>query len=314
MSSSVVTLIVAEASPRLDRFLHHQYPTISTNSWRQALREREILVDGRPAAKGDSLIAGQKVVIPEALLRRLRPEAPEPAIEPELEILYQDDELLALNKPAGCHTHPLSVTETGTLANHLISVFPELAGVGDFGPLQPGLLHRLDFATSGVVLAARSDAAWSVLRGQFRRHLVAKEYLAQVQGRIEDEMVIDKALTHAEGDRRRMVITPPAPLCRGSYPARTEVFPVSYSDSSDTTRVRLVMFSGVMHQLRVHLAECGHPLRGDLLYGGRPFPAAANDPVAGDSAAFNLHCFQISLADGRKISAPPPLWWEADGR
>ncbi len=310
MPSSVVSLIVAEASLRLDHFLHCQYPEISTNSWRRALRQRKILVDGRPAAKGVSLTAGQTVAIPKILLLHLLPKAPLPEAAPELEVLYQDDELLALNKPAGCHTHPLAADETGTLANHLIAVFPELAGVGDFGPLQPGLLHRLDFATSGVVLAARSDAAWSSLREQFIRHLVSKEYLAEVKGRIEKDIVIDKALTHAASDRRRMVVTPPAPLCRGIYPARTEVFPISYSSFSATTRVRLVMFSGVMHQLRAHLADCGHPLYGDLLYGGRPFSDVTVDPDADSGGScFHLHCVQITLADGRKISAPPPVWW-----
>ncbi len=314
-SSPVITLIVDEPISRLDHFLHVRYPFISINHWRQALRNHEVKVDGRRALKGTSLAVGQKVVIPETLLDCLQPEKPATEAEPELEIIYQDEELLALNKPAGCHTHPLAAAETGTLANHLIAVFPELAGIGDFGPLQPGLLHRLDFATSGVVLVARSDSAWKRLREQFSRHLVVKEYMAQVQGLIENEIVIDKALTHATGDRRRMVVTPPAPVCRGIYPARTEISPVLYTAFHDSTLVRLVMVSGVMHQLRVHLADSGHPLFGDSLYGGRPFAVGESDFVKVNAdVVFHLHCFQLTLADGRIISAPLPGWCGAGGK
>ncbi len=314
-SSPVITIVVDKSTSRLDHFLHTRYPFIPINQWRRALRNHEVKVDGRRALKGTSLAVGQKVVIPEELLNRLQPEKPETEAEPELEILFQDEEMLALNKPAGSHTHPLAAAETGTLANHLIAVFPELAGIGDFGPLQPGLLHRLDFATSGVLLVARSDSSWKRLREQFSRHLVVKEYMAQVHGLIENKIVVDKALTHDVDDRRRMVVTPPAPLCRGIYPARTEIFPVSYTASYDSTLTRLVMVSGVMHQLRVHLADFGHPLLGDSLYGGRPFVAGESDfvKVTAD-VAFHLHCFQLTLADGRIISAPLPEWCGAGGK
>ncbi|MCK5915944.1 MAG: RluA family pseudouridine synthase [Deltaproteobacteria bacterium] len=297
--------------PRLDRFLGEQFPQVSTNRWRQVLLSGKILVDGRRGVKGDSLAAGQKVLVPEDILACLVADQPEPETEPEVEIICQNEDFLALNKPAGCHTHPLSISETGTLANHLISIFPELVGVGDFGPLQPGLLHRLDFATSGVVLVARNNSAWDKLREEFKRHLIRKEYLAQVQGRIEDDIVIDKALTHDAGDLRRMLITPPATLCRGLYPARTEVFPISYDAAEASTLVRLVMYSGVMHQLRVHLADSGHPLVDDSLYGGGGLAGVEAGDVTDDSSiAFHLHCFKITLSDGRTISAPLPEWCE----
>jgi len=315
VSSPVITIVVDTPVSRLDYFLHCQYPAISINHWRRALRDHKIMVDGRRGRKGSFLSAGQTLVIPEELLTHLQPEQPVAEAQPELEILYQDEDLLAVNKTAGCHTHPLSATETGTLANHLISVFPEIAGIGDFGTLQPGLLHRLDFATSGVVLAARNHMAWKRLRGQFSRHLIGKEYLAQVEGLIENKIVIDKALTHAVGDRRRMAVTPPAPECRGIYLARTEVIPVSYAADLDATLVKLIMFSGVMHQLRVHLADFGHPLLGDVLYGGQPFAAAAADSAnVNPDVTFHLHCFQLTLPDGMIISAPLPAWCAATGK
>jgi 23S rRNA pseudouridine1911/1915/1917 synthase len=305
----VKIFVVAETTARLDCFLRRQYPSVSTNQWRLALKAGDILVDGRPGAKGDTLAVGQKVSIPTSTLSRLTALHPEPETGVKLDIVYQDDDLLALNKPAHCHTHPLSVSETGTLANYLIADFPELAGVGGFGPLQPGLLNRLDFATSGIVLVARNDLTWERVRQQFTQHLIRKEYVALVQGLIAESMVIDKTLTHAAGDRRRMVITPPAPHCRGIYPARTEVLPMFYSSIRDITLVRLVMYSGVMHQLRVHLAAVGHPLAGDPLYDGMESVTVAADISPTDSQIdFYLHCLRLSLPDGREIATPAVEW------
>ena len=310
--TSLTTLMVVEPVSRLDRFLHQQYPGVSTNSWRRVLQAGEVLVDGCRAAKGAALSPGQAISFPIDLPARLAPEKPRSEALSDLEILYQDENLLALNKPANCHTHPLSGSETGTLANQLINAFPELAGVGGFGPLQPGLLNRLDYATSGVVLVARNNAAWSDLRQQFERHLIRKEYFAEVDGRFLAATVIEKDLTHDCRDRRRMVITPPAEPCRGLYPARTEVFPIAYDAAKDVSLVLLVMSSGVMHQLRAHLASAGHPVFGDLLYGGKRivFESEGESEVISDTV-FHLHCSQLTLADGRVIGAPPPEWYES---
>ena len=269
----------------------------------------EVLVDGQKAAKGISLTEGQTVSFPADLLDQLVPAKPRLETETELEILYQDENLLAINKPANCHTHPLTASETGTLTNYLITAFPELADVGGFGSLQPGLLNRLDYATSGIVLVARSNAVWSDVRRQFKLHLIRKEYLAEVAGRFLVETIIDKDLTHDRGDRRRMVTTPPAVPCRGLYAARTEVFPLQFMAQRNLTRVRLVMYSGVMHQLRVHLADAGHPVSGDLLYGSNSFPVEnEKEPEAVSEVGFHLHCAKMTLVDGLVIVAPPPDW------
>ena len=307
--TSMTVLTVKESVPRLDRFLQRQYPAVSTNGWRRVLLAGEVLVDGRRAAKGISLTVGQTVSFPSALLVQLAPAKPRSETGIDLEILYQDENLLALNKPANCHTHPLTASESGTLVNRLIAAFPELAGVGEFGSLQPGLLNRLDYATSGIVLVARSNAVWSDLRGQFEQHLIRKEYLAEVEGRFLTETIIEKDLTHDRGDRRRMVISPPAEPCRGLFTARTEVFPLQFLPQQDLTQVRLVMYSGVMHQLRVHLADAGHPVSGDSLYGGKSFPVEnKKESRAISEAGFHLHCSQMTLADGLVIEAPLPDW------
>ncbi|MEA1923905.1 MAG: RluA family pseudouridine synthase [Pseudomonadota bacterium] len=309
--ATMTILTVGETVARLDRFLHQQYPTVSTNRWRRALKDGEILVDGCRAAKGASLRAGQTVSFAEDLPARLATATLQPETELALEILYEDENLLALNKPANCHTHPLSSSETGTLTNRLIAAFPELAGVGGFGPLQPGLLNRLDYATSGVVLVARSNDVWRDLRQQFEQHLIRKEYIAEVEGRFLTETVIEKDLTHDRSDRRRMVVSPPAEPCRGLYPARTEVFPLQFRKQQNLTQVRLVMYSGVMHQLRVHLADAGHPIFGDTLYGGSSNLAEKEKEFGAviSETGFHLHCSQMTLADGQIIGAPPPDWY-----
>lgn len=307
---TMTILRVEESASRLDRFLHQQYPSVSINSWRRALLAGAVLVDGHRGAKGAALVAGQTISFPVDLPARLAPVKPQPESGFNLEILYQDENLLALNKPANCHAHPLTGSETGTLANRLIAAFPELVGVGEFGSLQPGLLNRLDYATSGIVLVARNNAAWSDIRSQFKQHLVRKEYLAEVDGRFSTATVIEKDLTHDCRDRRRMVITPPAEPCRGLYPARTEIFPITYVASRDVSLVRLVMFSGVMHQLRVHLAEAGHPVTGDSLYGGKPFSVGnAKESEAISEAGFHLHCSRMTFVGGLDIVAPPPEWY-----
>ena len=306
--SNKTILTITEPVARLDRYLQQKYPTISTNRWRRALTAGKVLVDGRRAAKGSSLSRGQTVSFAAELISELIAEL-RPAAKPDLEILFQDDNLLALNKPANCHTHPLSASETGTLTNHLIAIFPELAGVGEFGPLQPGLLNRLDFATSGIVLAARNNSTWHDLRLQFTQHQIRKEYLADVSGVLETEIVIENDLTHDHRDQRRMTSTPPADPCRGIYPAKTEIFPLQIMSENNLTRVRLIMYSGVMHQLRVHLADISHPILGDTLYGSDVDPNELhNESNIIPTANLHLHCASMTLADGLIITAPPPEW------
>jgi 23S rRNA pseudouridine1911/1915/1917 synthase len=156
------------------------------------------------------------------------------------------------------------------------------------------LLNRLDWATSGIVLAARNDAAWERVRAEFAGHRVRKEYLGLVDGILEESLIVDRSLTHDQKNPARMVCSPPAVPCRGCFSAVTEIFPEAVSRESDRTRVALVMYTGVMHQLRAHLASVGHPLCGDLLYGGRP------------PAPLFLHCRRLELFSGMVINADLP--------
>ena len=183
-----------------------------------------------------------------------------------LALIYEDSDLIVADKPAPVPSHPLSPFETGTLANALVARFPELSGIGT-KPLEAGLIHRLDIGTSGILIAARNPAAWARLKQDLARRLWQKKYLALVSGITAAEGVIRQPLAHHPTDRRRMLA-----LRDPNLPHRGRIFPAE-------TRFRLLkpfpcfslleidLITGVTHQIRVHLAESGHPIAGDLLYG-----------------------------------------------
>ncbi len=223
-------------------------------------------VDGKRAAKGTRVHAGAVVQVAHA---PPRDEDKRPIAEPDapLSILHVDDELVAVDKPAGVATHPLRAGERGTLANALVARFPECALVAD-DAREGGVAHRLDVETSGVVLAARTPAAWQSLRHAFADGAVAKEYLALVAGVPPARGSVDAALVHAG---KRVRVARDSDLDR--LPAHTDYELVARSRDGAFALVRARSSTGRMHQIRVHLAQLGHPLVGDALYGGPPAAA-----------------------------------------
>jgi 23S rRNA pseudouridine1911/1915/1917 synthase len=188
----------------------------------------------------------------------------------QIPVLYEDGDLIAVDKPAGMPSHALRADETDTVANFLLARFPEVAGIGTH-TLEAGLVHRLDTETSGVLLAARNAAAHRALRRQFRDRRVEKEYLAVVEGDVAHAGQIRTPIAHAAHNRRKMrIATAHTP---GARPAETSYRPLE--GFGDTTVLAVEIRSGVMHQIRVHLASVGHPVVGDPLYGhagGRAAP------------------------------------------
>ena len=221
--------------------------------------------------------------------KRPLPDPDTPLVE-----LYADDALVAVDKPAGLATHPLRAGERGTLANALVARHPECALVAD-DPREGGFAHRLDTETSGVLLAARTRAAWQSLRRAFGDGAVAKEYLALVAGDPPPSGTIEVPLVHAG---RRVRVAGDRDLDR--LAARTDFETLARGDGVALVRAR--SSSGRMHQIRVHLAHRGHPLVGDALYGGPP-PAAGTRGHFLHAAAIDLPASVDGRADARRGAA-----------
>ena len=256
---AALTLTVGAGAVRLDTFLRGALPAMSRRLVRRLIAEGAVCVNGRPAAKGVRVAPGDRVTLPDLPATI----TPEPGLA--LAVLHEDDALVALDKPGGIPGHALDPRQRGTAAAFLLARYPEMADVGD--PLAPGLVHRLDSGTSGLLVAARTRAAHCALRAALRARAVEKRYLAWVAG---DASALDGArvalpLAHDPRDRRRMV---PAAAGMRAWPAETSVMVVSTGRARSL--VEATIRTGVTHQVRVHLAARGHPVLGDVLYGGAP--------------------------------------------
>jgi 23S rRNA pseudouridine1911/1915/1917 synthase len=275
---------------RLDTFVRRALPALSRRVTRLAIAEGAVRVNGRPGAKGTLVQPGDRVTLPD-----VDALAPEPDLP--VAVVYEDAALVVVDKPGGLAGHALDPRERHTVAAFLVARHPEVAAVGE--PPGGGLVHRLDRGTSGLLVAARTGAAFRALRAAFRARAVEKRYLAVVAGRVRAACRIELPLAHDPRDRRRMV---PAAAGLRAWPAVTEVAPVALG--ADRSLIVATMRTGVTHQVRVHLALAGHPVLGDALYG-----AAIPDLPAGRHA---LHAAALRLphpTDGRPLelaSALPP--------
>jgi 23S rRNA pseudouridine1911/1915/1917 synthase len=245
------------AGARLDAWLTGAVPGLSRSRWQALIRDERVAVDGRPCRPSTMLHGG------ECIQYRIPP--PEPvALEPEaiaLDVLYEDSALIAVNKPPGLVVHPAPGHTRGTLVHALLHHCGDLAGVG--GQLRPGIVHRLDKDTSGVLVAAKTEPAMLSLAGQFKDRRVRKEYLALVAGvPVPAAGTIDTLIARSERHRKKMDVHP----TRGKRALTHYRVEHAYPGAA---LVRLHIETGRTHQIRVHMAHIGHPVLGDALYGGR---------------------------------------------
>jgi 23S rRNA pseudouridine1911/1915/1917 synthase len=293
--------VVEPATIRLDAFARQCLPHLSRREIKNGIREKLFRINERIGRKGDKLAAGDLLTFegPEDWLLA----APAPQAELRVPIVYEDRAVLVLDKPAGMATHGFSGRDNGTLANFLAAQRPALLTVGK-SRWEPGLLHRLDRETSGLVLAAKTQSAFEKLNLQFRRGEIRKKYLALVWGSAEAEGVVTYPIEHDPGDSRRMrALAEPSidPKKRKSFEALTRFWRIH--DIRGCSLLEIEMTTGVMHQIRVHLAAIGHPIVGDFLYGRNRRQNFA-------LKRHFLHACRLEFfhpADGRSVQVDSPL-------
>jgi 23S rRNA pseudouridine1911/1915/1917 synthase len=299
-SRIVVTVPAEAAGERLDRFLASASAVGTRSQAKLLIDAGRVRVDGVVRKSAHVVHPGMRVEVEAPPAERSSRIDAEPIA---LTVLYEDEHLLAIDKPPGMVVHPAPGARRGTLVNALAHRLGALAGVGQ--PDRPGIVHRLDRDTSGVLLVARSAPALEALARQFRERTVEKRYLAVVRGSLQPASgTIDRAVGRHPRERKRMSVHSRRGRRAVTRWAVVERFP-------GATLVRLAPETGRTHQLRVHMAALGHPIVGDRVYGARRSrPAAA--PVA--MARQALHAEEIRFAhpvSGRRLtvraSVPPDL-------
>ena len=264
---------VEESGVRLDAALLARFPSSTRAFCRDAVSDGKVLVNGRPARKGDKLRAGDAVEVKELLEandNRVRPDRSITLVE-----LFADDALLAYDKPADMPVQPLTHSETGTLMNGVVAHHPEVASVGD-QPLMAGALHRIDAGTSGLVLVARTQQAFDSMRDQFAAQTVEKTYLAMVEGAVAVGGTLENDLAHTPGlpyckmgEWRSMRVTEAERAKLKPLHAVTKYRPIGRSmlQNQELTLLEVTIFTGVTHQIRAQLALAGMHIVNDRLYG-----------------------------------------------
>jgi 23S rRNA pseudouridine1911/1915/1917 synthase len=246
---------------RVDKALAAAYPDLSRSQWQQLIHDGHVTVDGFPVKASQRLEGGERV---RATIPAIA-ETDIPAQDIPLEIIYEDEDFLAVNKPAGMVVHPAPGHDQGTLVNAVLGHCPDLEGVG--GERRPGIVHRLDKDTSGIILVAKNDLTLRHLQRQFKRRSIKKRYLALVIGHIQPpQALIDAPIGRDPRHRKKMAVIPPGSSA-AARPAQTQYHLLrTYGEFA---LVECFPRTGRTHQIRVHLAFAGYPVAGDTTYGPR---------------------------------------------
>ena len=251
-----MTLIADTAGERLDAFLARAVEGLTRSSAQKLLEDGCVTRNGKPGKKNDKLNPGDEISleIPEAKPVDIAPR------DIPLDIVYEDDDLLVLNKPKGLVVHPAAGHQDDTLVNGLLYALGDsLSGIN--GELRPGIVHRIDKDTSGLLAVAKNDLAHTVLASQLKDHSMARTYEAIVCGSFrEDSGTVDAPIGRHPSDRKKMCVTQ-----RNSKNAVTHWEVVARYRGY--THIRCKLETGRTHQIRVHMAHIGHPILGDTVYG-----------------------------------------------
>ncbi|MBI1908794.1 MAG: RluA family pseudouridine synthase [Deltaproteobacteria bacterium] len=284
----------SEAGLRLDLFLSTKDPDHSRSFFKKLIEEGNVLVNGFQKKVNYSVREGEEIscTIPPSKKGMIEPE------EMPLTILYEDEDLIVLDKPAGLVVHPAAGHQSGTLVNALLHHCRGLSVIG--GVERPGIVHRLDKETSGVLVVAKNDFSHHSLSQQFKEHQVQKVYLALVQGEVKkEEGVLASSLGRHPVHRKKI-------SSRGRHGKEAVSHYKVSKRFKGYTLVEVKPQTGRTHQIRVHLSEAGYPIAGDSLYGGKKSPFLNR---------FFLHATSLSFdhpREGKRMQFKSPLPPELD--
>ena len=286
-----MTLTADQSGERLDAFLSRALPELSRSAAQKLIAEGNVRLNGKPARKNDRLEPGYSVsvTIPEPKPIDVVPT------EMRLDIVYEDNDVAVINKPKGLVVHPAAGHQDDTLVNGLLYAMGDsLSGIN--GELRPGIVHRIDKDTSGLLAIAKNDLAHAVLASQLKDHTMARTYEAIVCGSLKEDFgTVDAPIGRHPTDRKKMCVTQ-----RNSKPAVTHWEVVKRYRGY--THIRCRLETGRTHQIRVHMAYIGHPILGDMVYGHKK-PELGQDSQC-------LHAGQLVFRhprDGRPVMVFAPL-------
>ena len=256
-----LTATSEDRNARIDAWLAARVEGLTRSAAAKLLESGDVLVNGAPAAKNYRLTGDETVSV-------TRPEAEDTAVEAQdipLDVVYEDDDVIVVNKPAGLVVHPAPGHPDGTLVNALLHHCGDsLSGIG--GEKRPGIVHRIDRDTSGLIIAAKNDAAHAFLSAQLSDHTLARTYECLVTGSLkQDSGTVNAPIGRHPADRKKMAVV------AGGRPAVTHWEVVARYPG--VTHLRCRLETGRTHQIRVHMAHIGHPILGDTVYGAKkPVP------------------------------------------
>ncbi len=293
---------------RLDRFLAQQVDHMSRDRAREWIQSGRVTVNQKYRPKSHLVTQGDRVQLRELPIPKEFEPLPNPNLA--LDVRHEDEYVWVVHKPRGMHTHPLGPADRDTLVNALVARDPTLHGVG-YGPTEPGILHRLDRWTSGLVIVAKTQPAFEHLRRQLKRGAIEKEYTLLCAGIPAAPQTLNHPIADHPADPKRVVVVDRADsaLTKRARPAHTVVLsaePVSEREGNVVSRVYVQANHATRHQVRAHLAHAGHPLLGDATYGGPPMPNLKGHALHASLVRFThpKTGFTLEIQD----PAPPPVF------
>ena len=284
------------AGERIDAFLARTVEDLTRSAAQRLLEEGRVCVNGAPVKKNYKTAPGDQVCLdrPEAVPVDIRPQ------DIPLDVVYEDSDVIVVNKPVGLVVHPAPGHPDGTLVNALLyHCGTSLSGIN--GELRPGIVHRIDRDTSGLLIAAKNDRAHLALAAQLQDHSLFRSYEAVVHGGFRaDSGTVDAPIGRHPTDRKKMAV-----LRDGGREAVTHWQVLTRF--GPYTHIACRLETGRTHQIRVHMASIGHPLLGDTVYGGKPFPGLAGQCLH----ARRLTFIHPTTGESMTLEAPLPDWFQA---